>query len=121
MFVSDRITYGYLEGKYVRTIITDVIENSDIVTNKKRTEELNENEISQFKAIGLIPIPGSRYAEIFPYRELGKDWKISLTYLHHGTYEGVADYHRYWEAPQGGVTKVKFTLTVNKSNITTGS
>lgn len=119
-FISDQVNYGYLKGEYVRTIIADVIEKSDIVKNKKRAEELDEEEIKQFEKRGLRPIPGSRYVEIFPYKEIGKDWRIKLKYLHHGTYEGIADYHRYWQGT-GEVTKVKFTLTLNKSNLTTGS
>ena len=117
---SDKKIYGYLKGEYLRTIITDVIANNDIVTNKKREEELNEEERKRFEERGLRPIPGSRYVEILPYREIGKDWRIKLKYLHNGIYDGTADYHKYWLG-NGELTKVKFTLTLNKSNVTTGS
>lgn len=119
-YFSDKELYSYLEGLYFRTIITDVIANSDIVKSEKRTEELSVDQKQQFIERGLWPIPGSRYVEIFPYREIGKDWKINLKYLHHGIYQGTAEYHKYWES-NNEKTLVKFTLTLNQSNLTTGS
>jgi hypothetical protein len=118
--ISDKKNYDYLKGEYKRTIIADVIEKSDIVKNEKRAEELNEEQIKEFEKRGLRPIPGSHYLEILPYREIGKDWRITLKYLHNGIYDGTADYHKYWEN-FGEKTTVKFTLTLNKSNLTTGS
>ncbi len=118
--VSDKHLYGYLEGKYIRTIITNVITNSDIVTTEKREEDLNDFQKKKFIDRNLIPIPGSRYVEILDYRNIGKDWKIDLKYFHHGIYEGTAEYHKYWEN-DGNKTIVKFTLTLNQFNLTTGS
>jgi hypothetical protein len=117
---SDRKIYGYLEGEYIRTIITDSIENSRIAPGKVREDELTEEEKKKFADRGLIPMPGSRYVEVHYYREMGKNWRIRLRYLHHGMYEGVADYHKWW-ANNSELTKVKFTLTLNQSNLTTGS
>ena len=122
-FISDKIKYGYLKGKYSRTIIAEDIETSDIVKNKnkKRAEDFKEEEeMKELKEKRRSPIPHSRYLELLGYREIGKDWRIKLKYLHHGIYEGIADYNKYW-GNYGDVAKVKFTLTLNKSNTTTGS
>lgn len=118
--ISDKRRYGYLEGIYKRTIITDVIANSDIVKGEKRTEELSDEQKKRFEAIGLIPIPGSRYVEVKRYHEIGKNWQINLKYLYHGIYEGIAEYHKYWEN-NGNSTMVKFTMTLNPSNLTAGN
>lgn len=117
---SDKLLYGYLEGKYSRTIITDVIANSDIVNGEKRTEDLNDEQVKEFKARNLNPIPGSRYVEILGYRDIGKDWVIELKYLYHGIYKGTAQYHKYW-GNYGDPAIVNFTLILNIPNSTTGS
>ena len=118
-YLSDKNKYGFLEGTYERTIITDVLELQPKI-NKKRTDELDENEIKMLVNKGLRPIPDSKYVELIGYREIGKNWRIQLNYLHNGAYEGTADYHAYW-ADYGTKTSVKFTLTLNPSNITTGA
>ena len=117
---SDRKLFGHLEGEYSRTIITDVIANSDIVKTEKREEDLTDDQRQAFLKRNLQPIKGSRYVEILGYRDIGKDWKIKLRYLHHGIYEGTAEYHKYW-GTYGEKTEVKFNLTLNQSNLTTGA
>lgn len=118
-FISDRIKYGFLEGTYSRKIIADVLELQPNI-NKKRTDELNPNEIESLREKGYEPIPDSKYLELLGYRDIGKEWRIKLKYLNYGTYEGIADYHAYWK-DYGTKATVKFTLTLNPSNITTGS
>lgn len=115
---SDR-KLGYLAGEYSRTIITDVIANSDIVTTEKREEDLNDDQRKLFSERNLIPIKGSRYVEVGGYQAIGKDWRIKLKYLYNGIYDGTAEYHKYW-GTYGDKTVVKFTLTLNQSNLTTG-
>lgn len=117
----DKVLYGYLEGKYNRTIITDSIANSDIVKGEKRTEDLTADQKRQFAERKLQPIPDSRYVEVLGYRDIGKDWIIELKYLYHGIYEGTAEYHKYWETPYGQPTKVKFKLTLSIPNVSIGT
>lgn len=118
--ISDRRLYGYLEGTYERTIITDVIANSDLANGEKRTDNLKEETKRMFEAKGQHPISGSRYVELLYYKKIGKEWRIHLRYLHHGIYQGSAEYHKYWIDGDNS-TIVEFTLTLNLSNITTGS
>jgi hypothetical protein len=118
-FFADRNKYGFLEGTYSRKIIADILELQPDI-NKKRTDELTSTEIEILLKRGFEPIPDSKYIEIIGYREIGKEWRIKLKYLHNGTYEGIADYHAYW-LTYGTKTTVRFTLTLNTSNITTGS
>lgn len=119
-FISDKNKYGFLEGTYERKIITDVLELQPNIT-KKRTDELTEDEIKSLRKNGCEPIPNSKYVELFDYINIGKDWRIHLKYLYGGTYEGTADYHAYWKKEYGSKAIVKFTLTLNPSNITTGA
>jgi hypothetical protein len=120
-FLQDR-KLGYLQGIYSRTIIANLIENTPFIDNEKREEELTDVQRSKFKEKNLSPLPGSRYVEIDDYKSLGKDLIIKIKYLHHGIYEGTAEYFKYWEPTQpfGQKTIVKFTLTLNISNLSTG-
>jgi len=119
-FLLDR-KLGYLQGVYSRTIIANLIENTDFVNEEKREEELTQVQRKKFNERNLSPLPGSRYVEISDYRSLGKDLIIKLKYLHHGIYEGTAEYFKYWEQPFSQKTLVKFTLTLNTSNLSTGA
>jgi hypothetical protein len=119
-FLQDR-KYGYLKGIYSRTVIAHLIENTDFVTCEKREEELTEEQKQKFEERNLSPIKGSRYVEINDYKSLGKDLIIELKYLYHGIYEGKAEYFKYWEQPFDQKTLVKFTLTLNISNLSTGA
>jgi hypothetical protein len=119
--LSDKWLYGYLEGQYERTIITQVLGNNDIAKGGTRTENLSDSQKKEFHEIGgLRPIPGSRYAEIISYSEIGKNWRIKLRYNYHGIYLGTAEYHNY-NGQYGDSTIVKFNLALNLSNPTTGS
>lgn len=121
-YYTDKSIYDFLEGEYKRTIITDVIENSHLSKGVIREENLTDDQRKEFEKIGQRPIKGSKYVELIGYREIGKDWRIKLTYLHHGIYEGVAEYNNSWDKDKyGQSTEVKFTLTLNPSNITTGA
>lgn len=118
-FISDRNKYGFLEGTYSRKIIADVLELQSNI-NCKRTDELKPEEIKSLREKDLEPIPDSKYVELLGYRKIGIEWRIHMKYLHNGTYEGEADYHAYWKT-YGTKTTVKFTMTLNPSNITTGA
>lgn len=113
-FISDQKNYGYLKGDYSRTIITDVLPNN------KREENLNQSEKDELTKNFKKALPGSRFVELLYYKKIGQNWRIKLKYLHHGIYEGIAEYHKYWEG-NSECTKVKFTFTLNKGNLTTGS
>lgn len=120
-YFFDQKLYGFLNGQYERTIITNVIENNLVLKNKNREEEITTSEErKKLQSHGLRAIEGSRYLELEDYKKLGKDWKIELKYLHNGIYEGEGEYNKYWKN-SGESTKVKFTLTLDKNNILIGN
>ncbi len=114
-WIVDRKKYGFLNGKYRKTIITQVNSNHQRSSDIADTQTKETNEKIKF-------LPDSYYHRLDYYECDKVFYYTKLNYQYHGIYTGYVEYYDgNWKEGNMKKNQARITININPANIMTGS
>lgn len=128
-FIVDKSKYGFLEGQYKRTLITQKndggLRSSDIPKEINEKEKRKEAREQKEKDELIKFIEDSCYHELSYYKCDQVEYLVELKYHYHGIYTGFVEYFDHkkgdWKNNKMKKIKTKITLNLNTANKMTGT
>jgi hypothetical protein len=116
-WIIDRKKYGYLHGKYKKTLITQVNPNGQRSSEIPEAEKKESDRKIKF-------IKDSIYHRLDYYEFNTIEYRTYLEYQYHGIYIGYVEYYDHkngnWKNNSFAKIKAKITISLNLANRMTG-